>query len=91
MTIECPTCKKTIGEVEIGDHRVIRRPAPDGLGFIEDRMFVPHPDGSTVHYIKETGILSMRKRPDGSWGVECVCGHNSLLSKEEIDATNPTL
>lgn len=92
MTITCPTCNKAIGEVEIGDHRVFRLPAPDGLGFIEERKFVASSQGATVHYIEETGILSMRKHPDGSWGVECACGHNTLLHPDEepIQSANPT-
>lgn len=36
-----------------------------------------------VSYIKEEGILSLRKRFDGHWGVECMCGNDSRLAPAE--------
>ncbi len=39
----------------------------------------------TVLDPKEAKILSGRRRLDGEWGWECVCGNYDLLTKQEIE------
>lgn len=42
---------------------------------------------------QEAKIISGRKRLDGNWGWQCVCGNDQLLTKQEnetvTDKTNP--
>lgn len=36
-----------------------------------------------VQYLSETGLVSARKRFDGSWGFECMCGNDSRIAASE--------
>lgn len=42
-----------------------------------------------VRYTKLSGILSARKRLDGNWGFQCICGNYSLLCEAEEGIIGP--
>lgn len=40
-------------------------------------------DQNGVTYLGDNGLLSARKRFDGNWGFECICGNDSRLAPSE--------
>lgn len=46
---------------------------------------VPIADDRSVMWKNTDRIISARYRLDNNWGFQCICGNNSLLSKQEED------
>lgn len=46
---------------------------------------LPIDDGRHVMWKNADRIISARFRLDNQWGFQCVCGNNSLLTKQEDD------
>lgn len=62
------SCLKCGGERTIQIHKTV---AGDRIDWLENQAPMP------------PTIVSGRERLDGEWGFQCVCGNNSLLTKQE--------
>lgn len=40
-------------------------------------------DRGKVVFDSEDGILAVRKRMDGNWGFQCMCGNDSRIAQQE--------
>lgn len=86
MKIYCNKCKRTIGDVDL-----LLKVKDKKTGQISYKKDLK---GSVVQYNSENGILSLRQRLDGEWGVQCDCGANSLLCEAEkglVKSTKPDI
>lgn len=44
----------------------------------------------TLGWVSVNSVISARKRLDGQWGFQCLCGANDLMTKqEERTVSNP--
>ena len=90
IKIKCQTCKHQIGIVFLGSiiyPDIDVDPAKTALAdFFNERFggfLIPDKTKTKICYLEEKGILSMRKRFDGQWGVQCICGATSIIAEQE--------